>query len=98
MTGIANAVKCYRCTVGPSLNKAMANQSQQLCSKFDESNDYVIDCPYSTMCMKKVYRLKLMNGEMSEAVSRNCADQKYAEQVSDIQLIDSIRFDRRNKC
>lgn len=74
------AVKCYRCTVGPS--NRFANRTQQLCSKFSESDDYVIDCPYSTMCMKKVFKYELLDGKIVETVSRDCASQKYTEQVS----------------
>lgn len=60
------------------MNKTIEHQ---VCSKFDESDDFVIDCPYSTMCMKKVYRYKLMDGKTIETVSRDCAKQKYTHQV-----------------
>lgn len=72
------AVKCYRCTVGPTQRQ---NHTDQLCLKFDQSDDFVVDCPYSTMCMKKVYRYQLLDGRSIETVSRNCANQKYTEQV-----------------
>lgn len=74
------AIKCYRCTVGPS--NRFANRTQQLCAKFSESDDFVIDCPFSTMCMKKVFNYKLLDGQTVETVSRDCASQKYTEQVS----------------
>ena len=52
-----------------------------LCSKFDESDDYIVDCPYSTMCLKKVHKLQLNSGETVETVTRDCASQKYRDQV-----------------
>uniref|UniRef100_A0A1B0DLG7 Protein quiver n=2 Tax=Phlebotomus papatasi TaxID=29031 RepID=A0A1B0DLG7_PHLPP len=52
-----------------------------LCAKFDESNYYAVDCPYSTMCMKKIFRLRLMNGQEVETVTRDCAQQKRTEEV-----------------
>lgn len=75
---ISIAIKCYRCTVGPTYQ----SKTQQLCQKFEETDDYVLDCPYSTMCMKKVYRLQLLDGKTVETVSRDCAKQKYSEQVN----------------
>lgn len=71
--GLGAAIKCYRCTVNPT---------EQTCRQFDEGDDrYIVDCPYSTMCQKKVYRLKLTDGTNSETVSRDCAKQKYTEEV-----------------
>lgn len=75
---VTEALKCYRCTVGPTLKENRTH----LCTKFDESDDFVVDCPYSTMCMKKVFQYELQDGQKIETVSRNCADQKHTEQVS----------------
>lgn len=76
----ADAIKCYRCTVGPSHRHE--NQTQRLCMNFEESEDFEVDCEFSTMCMKKVYRYQLQDGTVVETVSRNCAQQKHTEQVS----------------
>jgi len=75
----AMTIKCYRCTVGPS--NRHANRTQQLCLKFTENDDYIVDCPYSTMCMKKIFQYELLDGKKIETVSRDCAHQKYTEQV-----------------
>jgi len=75
----SNAIKCYRCTVAPT--NRHENRSQQLCLHFSESDDFVVDCQYSTMCMKKIYKYQLLNGEVIETVQRNCANQKYTDQV-----------------
>lgn len=79
ISDITAAIQCYRCTVGPSYRTE--NRTQQLCLKFSESDEFTVDCPYSTMCMKKVYRYQLLDGTKIETVSRNCANQKYTEQV-----------------
>lgn len=78
-TDAAYAIKCYRCTVGPTHR---TNRTQQLCNQFTESDEFTIDCPYSTMCLKKVFWYTLQDGTKIETVSRNCADQKYTEQVN----------------
>lgn len=74
------AIQCYRCTIGPS--NRYENRSQQLCSKFSESDDFTVDCPFSTMCLKKVFRYQLQNGVQVETVNRDCAQQKHTEQVN----------------
>lgn len=78
IAGFASAIKCYRCSVAPSMNKSMEHQ---VCAKFEETDDFVVDCPFSTMCMKKIYRYQLMDGKTIETVSRNCASQKNTQQV-----------------
>lgn len=74
-----SAIKCYHCTVAPP-SRHQNNTKTQLCSKFDESSYYEVDCPWSTMCMKRIFKLKLLKGEQ-ETVSRGCAQQKNTEQV-----------------
>lgn len=69
------AIKCYECFVQP---KRTVNRTiDKPCTKFDESRDYEVDCPYSTMCMKKTYRLQLLDGTIQETTERGCAQQKY---------------------
>lgn len=51
------------------------NETVRLCASFDYSDLYVIDCPYSTMCMKKDISVNLphpING-----TERDCALQRY---------------------
>lgn len=83
-TDVTYAIKCYRCTVGPT--HRVANRTQQLCAQFQETDEFTIDCPYSTMCLKKVFWYTLQDGTKIETVSRNCADQKYTEQVKNKQM------------
>lgn len=75
----ALGVKCFRCTVAPP-NRYANNTKPQLCSKFDHSDYYTVDCPWSTMCVKRIFKLQLMKGEQ-ETTSRDCAQQKNTEQI-----------------
>lgn len=52
-----------------------------MCSKFDESDEYIVDCPYSTMCLKTISTLHLQNGQLQETYTRGCAPQKDTKQV-----------------
>lgn len=77
----SDAIKCYKCQVSPILYKiGNLTNTTPLCSKFDESDDYITDCQYSTMCVKKISRLYLQNGTV-DTVIRGCASQKYTDQV-----------------
>ena len=58
------------------------SNSTKLCLKFQESDEFIVDCPFSNMCMKKIYQYKLLNGSMIETVSRDCAMQKRSEHVN----------------
>lgn len=73
------AIKCYECTVIP---QRVGNETiSRLCSKFEETKNFEVDCPYSTMCKKRVYRLKLQSGDWQETVERSCANQKHDTMV-----------------
>lgn len=71
---MAVAIKCYECTVHPKRTQNGTNY-ERLCSKFEETKHFEIDCPYSTMCKKRLYRYQLIN-KVQESVERGCADQK----------------------
>ena len=76
LLGQSEAVQCFRCSVTaePKHNKTM------LCTKFDESDAFIVNCPHSTMCVKTVLRSQLA-GNQVETVIRDCAQQKFVEQV-----------------
>lgn len=76
----AVAIKCYECTVHP---KRVGNGTsfERLCTKFEETKFFEIDCPYSTMCKKRLYRYQLIN-KVQESVERGCADQRNDSMVS----------------
>lgn len=76
-----DALKCYKCQVSQSIYKiGNITNSIPLCSKFDESDEYITECQFSTMCVKKISRLYLQNGTV-DTVTRGCASQKYTDQV-----------------
>lgn len=77
----SDAIKCYRCQVSPLIYRiGNLTNTIPLCSKFDESDEYITECEYSTMCVKKISRLYLQNGTV-DTVTRGCASQKYTDQV-----------------
>lgn len=51
-----------------------------MCTKFDESEEFKIDCPFSTMCIKIISTLQLQN-DLQNTVTRGCAPQKDTKQV-----------------
>lgn len=69
-------VRCYECFVAPRRTENRTSY-EKLCTKFDESKPFERECPYSTMCIKKTYRLELLNGDVQETIERGCAMQKY---------------------
>lgn len=68
------AIKCYECTVHPR-RQSNGTAIERLCAKFEESEQFEVNCPYSTMCKKRLYRYQLIN-KVQESVERGCADQK----------------------
>lgn len=58
----SHAIRCYDCTV-------------LTCPLFNESRSYEVDCPNSTMCLKRIYPYKLTTGETLETFERSCANQ-----------------------
>ncbi|XP_055604738.1 uncharacterized protein LOC129752973 [Uranotaenia lowii] len=76
---IVLGIKCYYCTVAPP-NRYSNNTKTQLCSKFNHSDHFTVDCPWSTMCMKRIFKLQLLKAEQ-ETISRSCAQQKNTEQI-----------------
>ncbi|KAK3918453.1 Chromatin-remodeling ATPase INO80, partial [Frankliniella fusca] len=72
-------LQCYNCSEQPvQLNP---NKTVPLCSDFDESWRYVVDCPHSTFCRKTSVELSLANGKVIKSVKRDCAPQLHSFQV-----------------
>lgn len=74
---------CYKCSV--TVEKYFVDNATiitPLCSKFEQSSAYVIQCPYSTMCLKTISTLHLQNGQEQETITRGCAQQKNTTQVN----------------
>ncbi|XP_060532692.1 uncharacterized protein LOC132705812 isoform X2 [Cylas formicarius] len=71
-----SAIQCYKCILAPYIH--FSNETLYKCKDIDFSDKFMVDCPFSTFCMKKVTSAKipaLING-----VERNCAYQKLETQ------------------
>lgn len=79
----ALAIKCYECTVHP---RRQQNITERLCTKFEETDYFEVDCPYSTMCKKRVYRYQLIN-KVQESIERGCANQKNDSMVREVNVL-----------
>ncbi|XP_043064448.1 uncharacterized protein LOC108100612 [Drosophila ficusphila] len=78
---LAEVLKCFKCSV--SIEKYVVDNKSittPLCSQFQKSSNYIVPCPYSTMCLKSISILRLQNGQNQEAVTRGCAQQKNTTQ------------------
>ncbi|XP_047510819.1 uncharacterized protein LOC125053501 [Pieris napi] len=71
----ASALQCYQCLINPQPGEYY-NTTKRLCVHFDYSDKFIVDCPFSTMCMKKDFYLDIQNGVRINAVLRDCAQQK----------------------
>uniref|UniRef100_A0A1A9UN42 Protein sleepless n=1 Tax=Glossina austeni TaxID=7395 RepID=A0A1A9UN42_GLOAU len=84
LAGGGNAIKCFKCAVTIEKIYSYAKNATSftpLCSKFDESDEYVVECPYSTMCLKTISTLYLQNNQQQTTATRGCAPQKDTKQV-----------------
>ncbi|KAM7361403.1 uncharacterized protein ACRADG_011703 isoform 2-T3 [Cochliomyia hominivorax] len=82
--GSASAIKCFKCSVTVEKIYSYSKNATiitPMCSKFDETDEYIVDCPYSTMCLKTISTLHLQNGQQQETFTRGCAPQKDTKQV-----------------
>ncbi|XP_072934432.1 uncharacterized protein [Epargyreus clarus] len=70
------SLQCYKCLINPPPGHYY-NTTKRLCSHFDYSDKFVVDCPYSTMCMKQDFYLDIQNEVRIHGVLRDCAQQKY---------------------
>ncbi|XP_072388141.1 uncharacterized protein [Diabrotica undecimpunctata] len=79
ITNIPNtesAVRCFKCL--SALPQYYTNETIRLCKDFDYSDKFIVECPFSTYCMKKFTSAKIpttING-----TERNCANQKHVIQ------------------
>ncbi|XP_032526627.1 uncharacterized protein LOC116777279 [Danaus plexippus] len=72
-----SSLQCYQCLINPPPGQYY-NTTKRLCSHFDHSDTFVVECPFSTMCMKQEFYLDIQNGVRISAVLRDCAPQKHA--------------------
>lgn len=79
-----NSIKCYECSVTKSV-RYNNEVVEKLCVNFNSSTEdqFEVDCPYSTMCEKKIFRLHLIN-RVQVTYERGCAKQKRTSMVCKI--------------
>lgn len=78
ITGVTS-LQCYHCLINPPPGEYY-NTTKRLCMHFDYSERFVVECPYSTMCMKQEFHLDIQNGVRIKGVLRDCALQKHETQ------------------
>ncbi|XP_028157272.1 uncharacterized protein LOC114350607 [Ostrinia furnacalis] len=71
----SQCVRCYKC----SPEKEFHTSTTRLCTHFDASDAYIVECNSSTMCFKKITTLQLGNGltDVTRSVERGCAAQTW---------------------
>ncbi|KAJ8978795.1 hypothetical protein NQ317_015520 [Molorchus minor] len=70
------AIRCYKCSVARYVH--YINETIRLCEDFDHSDKYIVDCPYSTLCMKRIASAKI--SDTISGIERDCASQKSENQ------------------
>ncbi|CAG9770100.1 unnamed protein product [Ceutorhynchus assimilis] len=68
----SEAIQCYRCVVAPYV---YFSNGTLLCQDFDYSNRFIVDCPYSTFCVK-INTYATLNDIQINGTERDCAAQK----------------------
>ena len=69
-----SGLTCFSCTVKPpSKARSAANNNTfvRLCSRFDASPSYEVDCPLSTLCQTRTFQLHTRSGEELESCIKN---------------------------
>ena len=60
---------------------APAPEFEPLCSQFDGSDNFLVNCSQSTFCMTRTYRLQLRQGEVRVTQARDDDDILQAAQT-----------------
>ncbi|XP_045771132.1 uncharacterized protein LOC123871391 [Maniola jurtina] len=74
ITGVSS-LQCYQCLINPPLGQYY-NTTKNLCVHFDYTERFIVECPFSTMCMKQEFHLDIQNGVRITGVLLDCAPQK----------------------
>ena len=63
---LVSSIECFQCYVKspPRSPLAPAPEFEPLCSLFDGSDDFLVNCTQSTFCMTRTYRLHHRLGRM----------------------------------
>lgn len=66
------SLRCYRCALKPSGKVPNTTRS---CVHFEPAWPFEVDCPLSTLCMKRTVQLDISNGNSVSVTVRDCAPQ-----------------------
>ncbi|XP_072934433.1 uncharacterized protein [Epargyreus clarus] len=66
----STCIRCYECVAELSYTAI-----EHICDNFDGSGKYIVDCPNSNMCYKRVTSWESSNGLTSKSYHRGCAAQ-----------------------
>ncbi|XP_050312557.1 uncharacterized protein LOC126747797 isoform X2 [Anthonomus grandis grandis] len=72
----SEAIQCYRCKVA----SFVYTDTIPICKDFDLSERFIVDCPYSTWCVK-TNRFTKLNGKEVNGTERYCAQQREISQI-----------------
>jgi len=80
------AIECYSCYVKspPRAPGSSPPIFERLCSRFDQSDQYLVNCTHSTLCMTRTFTLQHRQEFSSDRVviiERGCAMQAYEHQA-----------------
>lgn len=77
------SLECYSCYVRPPPRSPFKEKPdfEPLCSKFDGSEKFIVNCTQSTFCMTRTYKLHLRQGKSVVITERGCAKQVYQYQA-----------------
>ncbi|XP_018568399.1 uncharacterized protein LOC108908756 [Anoplophora glabripennis] len=82
-------LRCYRCIVAsPVVN--YEGETYNLCKDFDYSEKFIVNCPYSTFCVKKIVSAKipyLINGTERDCASQKLKQHKYQNKMWHVDYI-----------
>ncbi|XP_066153862.1 uncharacterized protein [Euwallacea fornicatus] len=73
----SESVLCYKCVFAPYVY--LINNTY-LCEDFDFSEKFIVDCRYSTLCLKRNIHANI-KGVQINGTERDCASQKLTTQV-----------------
>ncbi|XP_019876116.1 uncharacterized protein LOC109604029 [Aethina tumida] len=69
-----SVLRCYKCLFTTPIS--FSKDPIHLCRDFDYSDKFIVECPYSTFCMKKITSGRINRVELINGTERDCAPQK----------------------
>ncbi|KAH8416135.1 hypothetical protein KR222_008958 [Zaprionus bogoriensis] len=80
----ADQLECYYCLEGPGPS---LSHPLPVCSQLKNTSEYKVLCPKSTMCLKVISTIALLDGQKRSTITRGCASQ-----METVQLLDNKKY------